>query len=361
MAHASQNKLSAEAIDLLQQLIARPSFSREENETADLLFHFLEEKGLAVFREKNNVWTSNKFYDAAKPTLLLNSHHDTVKPNTAYTRNPFDPAIENGKLYGLGSNDAGGPLVSLLAAFLHFYHRHDLPFNLTFAATAEEEISGHNGIESIIADLGNIHLAVVGEPTKMQAAIAERGLLVLDCTATGKAAHAARNEGVNAIYLAMKDIEWFKNYAFEKISPWLGPVSMNVTAISAGSAHNQVPAECTFVVDIRLNECYTHEQVLATIRQNINSYVKERSTRIKPSFIDEQHGFVAIAKKLGLTCYGSPTTSDMALMPWPAIKIGPGDSARSHSADEFIFVSEIEQGIDTYIQLMEAYAKTNPL
>ena len=359
MAHISQHNLVNEVIDLLKELISTPSFSKEEHETADKIFDFLESKGIAVLREKNNVWACNKLFDAAKPTLLLNSHHDTVKPNTGYTRNPFEPTVERGKLYGLGSNDAGGPLVALLAVFLHFYHRPDLPFNLTYAATAEEEISGENGVGSILEDLGHVQLAIVGEPTQMKMAVAERGLLVLDCVATGKAGHAARNEGINAIYLAEKDIEWFRTHTFNKVSKWLGPVSMNVTAIHAGSAHNQVPEECNFVVDIRLNECYTHEQVLAIIRENVQSKVKERSTRIKPSFVDEQHAMVEVAKKMDIPLYASPTTSDMALMPWSAVKIGPGDSARSHSADEFIYIEEIEKGIEIYIQLIEAYSKTN--
>ena len=344
-----------ETIALLQRLIETPSLSKEENKTADILFSFLEGKKCIAFREGNNVWAQNTFFDTAKPTLLLNSHHDTVKPNSGYTKDPFAATIEDGKLYGLGSNDAGGPLVSLLATFLHFKDKNDMPFNIVFAATAEEEISGRGGIESILNELGNIELAIVGEPTKMEMAIAERGLLVVDCTAKGKAGHAARNEGVNAIYEAMPDIEWFRTYKFEKSSQWLGPVSMNVTVVNAGTAHNQVPAACSFVADIRLNECYTHEQVLATIRQHVKAEVKERSTRIKPSFIDTAHPMVKAAQQLNIPLYGSPTTSDMALMPWKAVKIGPGDSARSHSADEFIYVAEIEKGIALYIQLIETY------
>ena len=356
MAHTSLHNITSGAIELLQSLIASPSFSKEEEATAGKLFSFMEAKGMAVFREKNNVWAFNKYFDAQKPTLLLNSHHDTVTPNAGYRRDPFEALIDDGKLYGLGSNDAGGPLVALLGTFEHFYLSKNLPFNLAFAATAEEEISGSNGIESIIPDLGKIDLAIVGEPTLMKMAVAERGLLVLDCVAKGKAGHAARNEGINAIYLAIKDVEWFRNYQFEKISEWLGPVSMHVTAIHAGSAHNQVPAECNFVVDIRLNECYTHREVLDIVRQHVQCVVKERSTRIKPSFFYERHALITAAKNTGIALYGSPTTSDMALMPWPAVKMGPGDSARSHSADEFIYVSEIEKGIETYIQLIEQYA-----
>ena len=343
--------------ELLQQLISIPSFSKEESATADLMAVFLQARGCAVFRKGNNVWSKNKFYDESKPTLLLNSHHDTVKPNSGYTRHPFEPTIEDGKLYGLGSNDAGGPLVALLAAFLHFDERNDLPFNLIYAATADEEISGKGGVESIVADLGNVQLAIVGEPTLMKMAVAERGLLVLDCTARGKAGHAARNEGVNAIYEAIKDIEWFRTYQFEKTSEWLGPVSMNVTLINAGTAHNQVPAECSFVVDVRLNECYTHLQALEIIGRHVNCEVKERSTRIKPSGIELTHPIVLAAKDLQIDLYGSPTTSDMALMPWKAVKMGPGDSARSHSADEFIYVHELEDGLRIYIELIEQYAQ----
>lgn len=341
----------------MQQLIATPSFSREEGGTADIIAAFLQSQGGAVQRKGHNVWVTNTHFDEAKHTLLLNSHHDTVKPSSGYTRNPYEASVENGKLYGLGSNDAGGPLMALLGAFLHFKDSTDLPFNLLFAATAEEEISGKGGIESIIHDLGNVQLAIVGEPTLMQMAVAERGLLVLDCTVTGKAGHAARNEGVNAIYLAMKDIEWFRAYQFEKDSEWLGPVSMNVTQINAGTAHNQVPAECTFVVDVRLNEHYPHDEALAIIRQHVSATVKERSMRIKPSFIETTHPLIVAGHALGMSVYGSPTTSDMALMPWKAVKLGPGDSARSHSADEFIYLYEIEQGIKGYIDLIEGYAQ----
>lgn len=350
-------ELYEEAVALLKELIAVPSFSREEDKTAQIIFHFIEQKGIPVFREGNNVWAKNFSFHHNKPTVLLNSHHDTVKPNSGYTRNPHEAAIEGDKLYGLGSNDAGGALVSLLATFLYFYDETNLPFNLVYTATAEEEISGNGGISSIISELGKIDLAIVGEPTLMQLAVAERGLLVLDGVAKGKAGHAARNEGVNAIYLAMKDIEWFRTYKFEKTSEWLGDVSMNVTSVHAGSAHNQVPADCHFVVDIRLNDCYTHQQVLDIIREHVTSEVKERSTRIKPSFIEKGHPLVEEARKMNIHLYGSPTTSDMALMPWKAVKIGPGDSARSHSADEFIFLDEIKNGIGTYIELLSAYSK----
>lgn len=355
MVQQSANDHSRAMVSLLRALISIPSFSREEVHTADQLERFFKEKKISALRKGNNIWVKNLHFAENKPTLLLNSHHDTVKPNKGYTREPFSPIIEDGKLYGLGANDAGGPLVALLGTFLHLYERPDLPVNIIFAATAEEEVSGKDGLESIIGDLGNIHLAIVGEPTLMNMAVAERGLLVIDCEVHGIAGHAARNEGSNAIYKAVQDIEWFRTYKFEKESEWLGPVSMNVTMINAGTAHNQVPALCSYTVDIRLNECYTHEQVLKLIRSKVSSTVKERSTRIKPSFVDKNDPIVAAAKDLGIELYGSPTTSDMALMPWPAVKIGPGDSARSHSADEFIYIQEIEDGISQYIALLENY------
>jgi acetylornithine deacetylase len=355
MAALSQHELGKAMISLLEELIAIPSFSKEENATADRLERFFKDNNIQSFRKGNNVWVKNFLFDKDKPTLLLNSHHDTVKPNKGYTRDPFAPTIEDGKLYGLGSNDAGGPLLALLGTFLHFYDMADLPFNIIYAATAEEEISGTGGIESIISDLDNIHLAIVGEPTLMNMAVAERGLLVIDCEAQGVAGHAARNEGVNAIYEAMKDIEWFRAYKFEKESEWLGPVGMNVTMINAGTAHNQVPSVCNYTVDIRLNEHYSHQQVLDLIRSHVKSTVKERSTRIKPSFVNMANPIVGAAQDLKIPLYGSPTTSDMALMPWPAVKIGPGDSARSHSADEFIYIQEIEDGITLYISLLKKY------
>lgn len=353
----SVTQLSDEAIALLKQLIAIPSFSKEESGTADLLQKFLEQKGILVNRKLNNIWAKNLLFDAAKPTVLLNSHHDTVKPNSAYTLNPFEPIEKDGKLYGLGSNDAGGCLVSLLAVFLHFYSKEDLPLNLIFAATAEEEISGTNGIEAIFNELVEIALAIVGEPTQMNLAIAEKGLLVLDCIAHGKPGHAARDEGDNAIYKAMKDIEWFKIFQFPKTSETLGAVKMNVTVIKAGTQHNVVPGNCEFVVDVRLNEKYSHEEIVNIIKQNVQCEVKARSFRIKPSGISPEHPVVKAAQSIGLKTFGSPTTSDQALMNFPSVKIGPGDSVRSHSADEFIYVEEIKEGISTYISLLDSYKK----
>lgn len=341
------------AIGLLQQLISIPSFSKEEEKTANLLVGFFKHHGMEAMRKGNNVWSINKYFDSNKPTLLLNSHHDTVKPNPAYTRDPFSADIENGKLYGLGSNDAGGPLVSLIMTFFYFYNEPNLKYNLVVAATAEEEISGTNGIELIWNDLPRIDFAIVGEPTLTDIAIAEKGLLVLDCVARGKAGHAAREEGVNAIYESLKDIEWFRTYHFPKISESLGQVKMSVTVIHAGQAHNQVPAECKFTVDVRVTDAYTLEEVLDIINHHVTSEVMPRSLRLRSSGVAEDHPLVIAGKSIGKRLYGSPTTSDQALIPVPSIKMGPGDSARSHSADEFINVNEIEGGIDSYIALLE--------
>jgi acetylornithine deacetylase len=345
--------LTQEAITLLQSLIQTPSLSKLENETAQLIKNYLEKYCDNVQTLQNNIWVKNKHFDESKPTILLNSHHDTVPANKAYTRNPLDAIIEGEKLFGLGSNDAGGCLVSLLATFLFFYEKENLKYNLIFAASAEEEISGTNGIELLYPLLGNINAAIVGEPTQMQMAIAEKGLLVIDCTVKGKAGHAAREEGENAIYKAMKDIDWFKNYHFEKISDLLGPIKMSVTIINAGMQHNMVPDVCSFTVDIRINELYTHEEILKTIKENVTAEIVPRSMRMKSSSITVSHPLVQWGLILGRTKYGSPTTSDKALMDCPSLKMGPGDSARSHSADEFIYVKEIEEGIDLYIKLLE--------
>lgn len=347
------SNLTQEAIALLQKLIQTPSLSKKESETAAILKNDLEKYCDNVQTLQNNVWVKNKYFSESKPTILLNSHHDTVPANKAYTRNPFDSEIINGKLYGLGSNDAGGCLVSLLATFLHFYEEKNLPYNLIFAASAEEEISGIDGMESLYPQLGKVDFAIVGEPTLMQMAVAEKGLLVIDCTVIGKAGHAARKEGENAIYKAMKDIEWFKNYQFEKISPTLGPVKISVTIINAGIIHNMIPDVCKFTVDIRINELYTHDEILEVIKENIGAEMVPRSMRLKSSGIAVSHPLIQSGISLGRTIYGSPTTSDKALMSCPSLKMGPGDSARSHTADEFIYVNEIEEGIDLYIKLLE--------
>jgi acetylornithine deacetylase len=349
-----RSELYSEAVALLKDLIAQPSFSKEEEKTGDILAAYLEARGIPAHRLQNNIWARNKYFDPTKPTILLNSHHDTVKPNKAYTLDPFAPLEKDGKLYGLGSNDAGGCLVSLIAAFVHFFEEKELSHNLILAATAEEEISGHNGIELLLPMLGKIEWGIVGEPTKLDLAVAEKGLLVLDCLSHGKAGHAAREEGENAIYKALKDIDWFRHYRAPKVSELLGPVKMSVTVIDTDNrAHNVVPSQCHFVVDVRVNECYTFEELLGIIRESINCEVTPRSLRMRSSGISPDHPVVLSGLRLGRSCYGSPTTSDKALMPFPALKTGPGDSARSHTADEYIFLQEIEEGISGYIELLK--------
>jgi len=350
--------LKQASLELLKQMIATPSFSKEESLVADLIQGHLKNRGLDVQRFMNNVWAKNTHFDPKKPSILLNSHLDTVKPSSGYTLDPFSPSIKDGKIYGLGSNDAGGSVVGLLSAFMYFKDRQDLKFNLILAVTAEEEISGPNGIEALLpefakAQLGRIECALVGEPTGMQMAVAEKGLLVLDCIAKGRAGHAARDEGDNAIYKAVKDIDWFRDYRFEKTSDLLGPNKMTVTIIQAGNQHNVVPRECHFTVDVRVNELYDFEGVLKTIQEKVSSEVKPRSVRIKSTSMSLDHPLVKAGFELGRKHYGSPTTSDKALMPFPALKIGPGESARSHTADEFIYIKEIEEGIELYCALLE--------
>ncbi|WP_316840878.1 M20 family metallo-hydrolase [Pedobacter gandavensis] len=346
-------QLQKDSLELLKQLISISSFSKEEDQTADVIEQFLQTRNIKTQRKLNNVWAYNKHFDAKKPTMLLNSHHDTVKPNSGYTRDPFAPIVDDGKLYGLGSNDAGGCLVSLIATFLYFYEQEGLSYNVCLAATAEEEISGINGLECILPDLGELEFAIVGEPTLMNLAVAERGLLVLDCVSTGKAGHAAREEGDNAIYKALKDIEWFRSYRFSKVSEMFGPLKMSVTIINAGSQHNVVPATCTFAVDVRVTDAYANEEVLKIIRTNVDCTVTPRSVRLKPSSIDKEHPIVLSGIALGRTTYGSPTTSDQALLSIPSLKVGPGDSARSHMADEYVFVNEVEEGIKLYIEMLK--------
>lgn len=345
--------LQADTIGLLKQLIATPSISKQEDNSSALIRIFLEKHGVETQQYLYNIWAKNKYFDVARPTILLNSHHDTVKPNKGYTLDPFSAIEKDGRLFGLGSNDAGGSLVSLIATFLYFYEKENLKYNILLAATAEEEISGHNGIEALLLHLGKIDCAIVGEPTQMQMAVAEKGLMVLDCTANGRAGHAAREEGDNAIYKAIKDIEWFNAYKFGKVSDLLGPVKMSVTVIETeNKAHNVVPAQCKYVVDCRVNELYTFEEMLDIIRSNVQSEVKPRSTRLRSSAIALDHPLVKAGLKIGRSYYGSPTTSDKALMTFPALKIGPGDSARSHTADEYIYIDEIKEGIELYIQLL---------
>lgn len=346
--------LADSAIDLLKNLIATPSFSREEAPAAECVAAFFDAKKIPFQRHLNNIWARNRHWQEGKPTLLLNSHIDTVKPATGWQRDPFHPGIEEDDiLYGLGSNDAGGPLVSLLATFVHFYERSDLPVNLIMAATAEEEISGANGIAALLPELGQIDFAIVGEPTQMRMAIAEKGLMVIDGEARGLAGHAAREEGVNAIYIALEDIQLIRNLELERVSALLGKVKMSVTQIEAGKQHNVVPDSCRFVIDVRTNECYRNEEVFDLLQSKVQSELKARSFRLNSSGIALEHPLVQSGLQLGLPYFGSPTLSDQALMPFPSLKIGPGDSARSHTADEYIRLSEIRAGIALYSQLIE--------
>ncbi len=346
--------LQKDAINLLKTLITIPSFSKEEDRTAVILNTFLLVRNVNTQRIKNNIWATNLYFDATKPTILLNSHHDTVKPNKGYTLEPFSPFESNGKLYGLGSNDAGASLVSLLATFLFYYDQQNLPYNIVFVASAEEEISGQDGIELVLPSLPAIDFGIVGEPTQLEMAIAERGLLVLDVVATGKAGHAARDEGENALYKLLPDLEWFRTYTFPKTADLLGGVKMTVTVIETeNKQHNVIPSTCKMVVDVRVNELYTFEEILATIGQHVKSEVTPRSLRMRSTGIDLDHVLIKAGLALNKGYYGSATTSDKALMPFPTLKMGPGDSARSHTADEYIFINEIEEGIVTYIQLLE--------
>lgn len=342
-----------DAIDLLKGMISRPSFSREEGETADFLKQSWEKAGYKVNRKGNNLWLIAPGFDLDKPTLLLNSHIDTVKPASGWTKDPFNPEeTEDERLYALGSNDAGASVVSLYEAFRVLSGK-EQPYNLIFLASCEEEVSGKNGLESALADLPPIAFAVVGEPTGMQPAVAEKGLMVLDCVSTGKAGHAARNEGINAITLAMKDIEWFNTYQFPEKSDFLGPVKMSVTIIHAGTQHNVVPDRCEFTVDIRTNEFYPNEKLFELIKSQVGCEIKARSFRLNSTRTDLQHPFVRRAVMMGKEPFGSPTLSDQALMHFPSVKIGPGNSARSHAADEYIGLMEIREAIDMYIKLLD--------
>lgn len=340
-----------EAVELLKQLIATPSISREESATADIIFNWLKEKDLNPFRQGNNVWAWADTPDTTKPTLLLNSHHDTVKAGNNWTTDPFTPTLIDNKLIGLGSNDAGASAVSLTQVFLKLKQQTQ-PYNLVLAITAEEEVSGINGVSSILEQLGPIALGIVGEPTQMQMAVAERGLLVLDCYIKGQTGHAARNEGINAIYKALPAVQWFQNQPFTESRGLLGPVKMSVTQINAGTQHNVVPDNCHLVVDVRINECYTNREIYDKVCEAVDFEVNARSFRLNSSYIPSEHPVVQRGLQLGLTTYGSPTTSDQALMPFTTLKIGPGDSARSHTPNEYILIDEIEQGIDTYYQLL---------
>lgn len=342
-----------EAIDLLKGMIVRPSFSREEERVADFLQEFWQVNGQIVYRKGNNLWIVAPGFDLNKPTVLLNSHIDTVKPASGWTRDPFRPEEDEGeRLYGLGSNDAGASVVSLYEAF-QILSEKEQPYNLLFLASCEEEVSGKNGLESVLVDLPPISFAIVGEPTGMQPAVAEKGLMVLDCVCIGKAGHAARNEGINAISLAIKDIEWFNTYQFPEKSDFLGPVKMSVTLIHAGTQHNVVPDRCDFTVDIRTNEFYPNGTLFKLIQEKISCEVKARSFRLNSTRTDLSHPFIQRAVMMGKEPFGSPTLSDQALMPFPSVKIGPGNSARSHAADEYIGLMEIREAIETYVRLLD--------
>jgi acetylornithine deacetylase len=342
-------------IKLLKRLISTPSFSKEEEKAAQIMRDFLSSENIPFKTKENNTWAFNKYFSNERPTLLLNSHIDTVRPAKGYTLDPFSPIEKGDILYGLGSNDAGGPLMALLAVFIHFYERRDLAFNLVFAATAEEEISGRRGLEIVLPEIAPVEFAIVGEPTRMELAIAEKGLLVLDCYAYGKSGHAARNEGENALYKALDDIQKLRNFTFEKVSNVLGEGKVTVTQIEAGTQHNVVPDICHFVVDVRTNEHYKNKEAAEIIAQLINSEVKPRSVRLNSSGISEHHPFAQLVKRKGIRIYGSPTTSDQAIIPFFSVKMGPGDSARSHTADEYILKSEIFAGIKRFIELLEEF------
>lgn len=344
---------TGEAVSLLSHLIATPSVSRDERRAADIMEEELTRCGFTPHREANNVWAIGPCQREDRPTLLLNAHIDTVKPVASYTRNPYEPSLEDGTLYGLGSNDCGGGLVSLLQVFRELSASERCPYNLVYLASAEEEVSGKDGISMALPLLPHVDVAIVGEPTGMQPAVAEKGLMVVDITAHGKSGHAARNEGVNAIYEALDDLCWIRSHRFDRVSRFLGPTKMQATVVNAGTQHNVVPDECKIVVDVRTNELYTNEEVFDIISSHCKSECRARSFRLHSSRIDLNHPLVERCVALGLQPFGSPTLSDQALMPFASLKLGPGQSARSHSADEYIKVSEIEHAIGLYLRLLE--------
>lgn len=339
-------------VALLCRLIATPSPSREEGAAADIMEAELRRLGYAPRRRGNNVWAEAAPHDSAKPTVLLDAHIDTVRPVAAWSRDPYDAHVEDGRLYGLGSNDTGGSVVSLLAAFDELAGR-EQPYNLIYLASAEEEVTGADGVRAVLGELGRIDFGVVGEPTGMHPAVAEKGLMVLDCTAHGRAGHAARDEGDNAIYRALADIEWFRTHRFGRVSPFLGPVKMTVTGVQAGTQHNVVPAECRFMVDVRVNECYGNEELLGEIRRSVACDVVPRSTHLASSAIEVSHPAVRRLVEMGRKPFGSPTMSNQAVMPFATVKVGPGDSARSHTADEYICLEEIGEAIGIYVSMLD--------
>jgi acetylornithine deacetylase len=348
-----KERIATESVELLKAMIGIPSLSREERDVTDYLENKVLSWGLQPERSGNNLWMRNADWSENKPVILLNSHVDTVRPAKGWTYEPYIATVEDDRITGLGCNDAGASVVALLAVFRYFNAVKNLPFNLIYCSSAEEEISGDQGVASVLKRFGKIDLAIVGEPTQMHMAIAEKGLMVLDCEAKGRAGHAARNEGENSIYKAIKDIQILQEYRFPLESPVLGPVKLTVTVIEAGQQHNVVPDSCRFVVDVRTNECYSNEAVFQIISGLIKSEVHSRSFRLNSSGINAEHPLVKRGLQMGLPMYGSPTTSDQAVIPYPSIKIGPGDSARSHTANEYILISEIKEGISTYIKLLE--------
>ena len=347
------DQLYSDALGLLKDLIRTPSLSKEEDKTAEIIARFLTSKSVKIEQKGFNIIARNNHFDKSKPTILLNSHHDTVKPNAGYTNDPHEPLEKDGKLFGLGSNDAGGCLVSLLSTFVHFNEQEDLPYNIIVVASAEEENSGKGGVESVLPDLPIPEFAIVGEPTEMKMAVAEKGLMVLDCYAKGKAGHAARTQGINAIYEAMSDIEWFRTFEFPEESHYLGPVKMSVTQIESGYQHNVVPDVCHFVVDVRSTDRYSNLQILEMARLHTKCEIKQRSTRLNPSHLPDDLKISQVAYQMEIEKFGSPTTSDQAVMNFPTFKMGPGMSERSHTPDEFIYLDEIKGGIKGYITLLE--------
>ncbi|MBT2159878.1 M20 family metallo-hydrolase [Zobellia barbeyronii] len=352
-----QAALTQKAIDLLKELISIQSFSSEEDKTADAIENWFKSFNIPFKRHINNVYAVNKHFDESKPTLLLNSHHDTVKPNSAYTRDPFNPHIEDGKLYGLGSNDAGGPLVSLIATFTHFYAEENLNHNILMVASMEEETAGSNSLRGLLEILPKIDVAIVGEPTLLDLAIAEKGLVVFDAVIKGTPSHAAHPNDDNSIYNTIEVLEWFKNYKFDKVSEALGEVKMTVTQINAGTQHNVVPAKVELVVDVRVNDKYTNAEIAELLKKEAPCELKERSLRLNSSAISKDHPLIQSGIALGRKTYGSPTLSDQAALSCQSLKLGPGDSTRSHSADEYIYVKEIEDGIDLYIKILDGFIK----
>lgn len=351
----NQKHLTQKAIELLQQLISIPSFSGEEDKTGDAIEKWLADFGIEMHRQFNNIYAFNKHFDESKPTLLLNSHHDTVKPNTAYTKDPFHPHVEDGKLFGLGSNDAGGCLVSLLATFAHFYDKANLSHNIIMAATGEEEDAGEKSLTALLPILPEIDVAIVGEPTLMDLAIAEKGLIVFDAVVEGTPSHAAHPNDDNSIYNTIEVLNWFKGCSFEKVSNTLGEVKLTVTQINAGNQHNVVPAHVDLVVDVRVNDCYSNQEIADVLQQQAPCKMTPRSLRLNSSAIDSNHDLVKSGLALGRKTYGSPTLSDQAALSCQSVKLGPGDSTRSHSANEFVYVKEIEEGIDLYIKILKGF------